>query len=256
MFTDRRIRKHGLPAEATVKSMVPRRYGGAEMSRKYDYVLEVRPKDRASFTATLTIVAAFLGAKPQEYDVLRVKYDPKTLKVLFDFTGDPRYETEAMNARTAQMRKETAAMLASRNPVPTGRSFVSGQSTNTDESGNHSSGDRQSGNHESGGPEVNDCDTNNHDFNDRDFSDHGVLEALRQVMATNPLVMRVEPTPQADESAKTRALDGIANLLENGLISGSQFEDLRKGILAKMSQLPSYPTDQGCLGAPLATFDR
>ena len=176
--------------------------------------------------------------------------------MLFDFTGDPRYETEAMNARTAQMRKETAAMLASRNPGPTGRSFVGGQSTNTDESG-----DRASGNHESGGPDVNDRDVNdrdanNHDFNDRDFSDHGVLEALRQVMATNPLVMRMELTPQADDSAKTRALDGIANLLENGLISGSQFEDLRKGILAKMSQLPSYPTDQGCLGAPLATFDR
>jgi hypothetical protein len=244
MFADRRIRKHGLPAEATVTSMTPRRYGGAEMSRKYDYVLEVRPKDRASFTATLTIVAAFLGAKPQEYDVLRVKYDPKTLKVLFDFTGDPRYETEAMNARTAQTRKETAAMLASRTPVRTGLSVVVGQSGNTAASGDHSSGDRESGNHESGGPEVNDRDANNHDFRDRDFSDHVVLEALRQVMATNPLVVRVELTPQADDSAKTRALDGIANLLENGLISGSQFEELQKGILAKMSQpLPIQRTN-------------
>ena len=79
MFTNRRIRKHGLPAEATVTSMTPRRYGGAEMSRKYDYVLEVRPPDRSAFRATLTIVAAFLGAKPQECDILRVKYDPKTL---------------------------------------------------------------------------------------------------------------------------------------------------------------------------------
>lgn len=114
MFTNRRIRKHGLPAEATVKSMVPRHYGGAEMSRKYDYVLEVRPSDRAAFDAQVTIVAGFLSAKPQEYDILKVKYDPKTLKVLFDFTGDARYETEAMNARTAQMRKETAEMLAFR----------------------------------------------------------------------------------------------------------------------------------------------
>ncbi len=253
MFTDRRIRKHGLPAEATVTFMTPRRYGGAEMSRKYDYVLEVRPTDRAAFTATLTIVAAFLGAKPQEYDILRVKYDPKTLKVLFDFTGDPRYETEAMNARTAQMRKETAAMLASRTPVPSEPFPVVGQNKNTDASGDRASGDR-----ESGGPYVNDCDANNHDFRVRAFSDHGVLEALRQVMATNPLMMRVETT-QADDSAKTRALDGIANLLENGLISGSQFEDLQRGILARMSQLPSYPTDQVCPAspaAPLATFDR
>ena len=95
MFTDRRIRKHGLPAEATVKSMVPRRYGGAEMSRKYDYVLEVRPTDRAA-------------------------------------------------------------------------------------------------------------------------------------------------------SRRFRALDGIANLLENGLISGSQFEDLQRGILAKMSQLPEMSSHYSC----------
>lgn len=246
MFADRRIRKHGLPAEATVTAMVPRRYGGAEMSRKYDYVLEVRPTDRAAFTATLTIVAVFLGAKPQEYDILRVKYDPRTLKVLFDFTGDPRYETEAMNARTAQMRKETAAMLASRTPVLSELFLVGGQSRNTDESGDH----------DSGGPCVNDRDADNHAFHARDFNDHGVLEALRQVMATNPLMMRVELTPQADDSAKIRALDGIANLLENGLISGSQFEDLQRGILAKMSQLPSYSTDQICPVSPLATFDR
>lgn len=113
MFDQRRIRKHGISAEATVKSMVAS-HSSQDMARNYDYVLEVRPVDGAPFEATLRHSAAFLAGKPQEYDVVKVKFDPRSLKVMFDFTGDPRFDVDAMNARTAQMRKETAEMLAAR----------------------------------------------------------------------------------------------------------------------------------------------
>jgi hypothetical protein len=200
MFTNRRIRKHGLPAEATVKSMVPRRYGGAEMSRKYDYVLEVRPGDRAAFEAELTIVAGFLGAKPQEYDILKVKYDPKTLKVLFDYTGDARYETEAMYARTAQMRKETAELLAVK------KTYLAGTTS---------------------APEGNAIVAAERRINE--FGDHGVLDAMRKVTLKNPTVTTLPGNQEVTGLERHDAMAGLAMLLENGLISGTQYEELQTG---------------------------
>lgn len=88
------------------------------MSRMYDYVLEVRPTTGSPFEARLALNAAYLGAKPHEYDEVRVKYDPKSLKVMFDFAGDERFDTDAMNARSARLRKEAAEMLASRKLPP------------------------------------------------------------------------------------------------------------------------------------------
>ncbi len=197
MFTNRRIRKHGLPAEATVKSMVPRRYGGAEMSRKYDYVLEVRPGSRPAFEAELTIVAGFLGAKPQEYDILKVKYDPKTLKVLFDYSGDARYETEAMNARTAQMRKESAELLAAKKAYLAGTTSAPGGNAIV-------AGERR----------IN------------DFGDHGVLDAMRKVMLEDPILITLPGNDDVTGSERHDVIAGLAMLLENGLISGTQYEEL------------------------------
>jgi len=120
MFLARRLQKHGLSAEATVKSMVPRANGhrGSLLSRMYDYVLEVRPENAAVFEARLALDAAYLGAKPHEYDEVRVMYDPKSLEVMFDLAGDERFDTAAMNSRTARLRKETAEMLATRKLPP------------------------------------------------------------------------------------------------------------------------------------------
>lgn len=41
-----------------------------------------------------------------------MKYDEKSHESIFDFAGDPRYDLDAMRARTAQTRKETAEMKA------------------------------------------------------------------------------------------------------------------------------------------------
>ncbi len=191
MFSNRRIRKHGLLADATVKSMV----GGSSNtpgSRIYKYVLDVRPPDHEPFVAEVSLVAAYLGAKPQEYDEVRVKYDPKSLKVLFDFTGDARFETEAMNARTAQMRKETAELLASRK---------SGMATTT------TSGAAQT------------------------LAKFGFNVAPGSVL---PMVIQSgggAGSPQSPQS-QVAAITGLAKLLEAGLVSPEQFEELKQGIMS------------------------
>ena len=114
MFFDRTIRRKGIPAEATVTSMTPRKSHQDCLSRKYDYVLEIRSEKHPFFVARVTLYAAYLGAKPQEYDEVRVKYDPKTMRVVFDLVGDERFDTDAMNARSARLRKETHEMLLAR----------------------------------------------------------------------------------------------------------------------------------------------
>jgi hypothetical protein len=45
--------------------------------------------------------------KPAEADLVSVKYDPDTLKAIFDLTDDPRFDIEAMQRRTAQRRWDT-----------------------------------------------------------------------------------------------------------------------------------------------------
>ena len=112
MFDERRIRKHGLPAQATVVSATVHSKITTNDFRRWDFVLDVRPPNEAPFRVEMHETFAMLGLRPNEYDVVNVKYDPKSHETIFDFTGDPRFDIDAMRARTAQMRKETAEMKA------------------------------------------------------------------------------------------------------------------------------------------------
>lgn len=112
MFDERRIRKHGLPAQATVVSMEMHSHVSSNDYHRYDYVLDVRPPNEAPFRVEMHESFPIIAGKPQIYDVVNVKYDEKSHETIFDFTGDPRFDLDAMRARTAQMRKETAEMKA------------------------------------------------------------------------------------------------------------------------------------------------
>jgi hypothetical protein len=108
MFDKRRIRKNGLPAQALVLSARPRHSNmSSNNTESYDYVLEVRPEGRAPFQAQLRERFYIIESKPKEADLVQVKYDPESLKVMFDLEGDPRYDVEAMERRTAQLKWET-----------------------------------------------------------------------------------------------------------------------------------------------------
>ncbi|MCU1392590.1 MAG: hypothetical protein JWM34_1018 [Ilumatobacteraceae bacterium] len=110
MFDERRIRKHGLPGRATVVSMDRHSQATTNDYQRFDYVLDVQPADGAPFRVEMHETFLAVGGKPQAYDVVAVKYDAKSHETVFDLTGDPRYDLEAMKAQTLQLRKETAEM--------------------------------------------------------------------------------------------------------------------------------------------------
>jgi hypothetical protein len=114
VFKNRRTRKHGLPAEATVLSIEDKSGMNSDSLRVFLHTLEVRPEGREPFRAEVREAFNMVGLRPAEYDVLRVKYDPESLNVVFDFEGDPRYDLEASRARTLEMRRQTAEMLKAR----------------------------------------------------------------------------------------------------------------------------------------------
>ncbi|MCU1399503.1 MAG: Short C-terminal protein [Acidimicrobiales bacterium] len=112
MFDERRIRKHGLPGQATVVSATVHSHLSSNDYRRYDFVLDVRPAAGEPFRVEMHESFAILGLRPNEYDVVNVKYDPESHETIFDFAGDPRFDIDAMRARTAELRKETAELKA------------------------------------------------------------------------------------------------------------------------------------------------
>jgi len=105
MFDERRIRKRGHTAQALVLSVREgSSFGGNGSWQKYDFVLEVRPDGRAPFRAQVRERFYIIERKPSEADLVAVKYDPETLKVVFDLVGDPRFDLEAMQRRTTQLK--------------------------------------------------------------------------------------------------------------------------------------------------------
>ena len=105
MFAKKRILKSGETAEATVLSVDERSHITSNELRDYDHVLEVRPDNGTpSFQATVREKFWIVGLRPKAHDVLRVRFDPKTHEVVFDFDGDPRYDVDALRAQTEQRR--------------------------------------------------------------------------------------------------------------------------------------------------------
>ncbi len=72
----------------------------------------MRPDGRPPFRTTVREKLWITGLRPKEGDVLRVKFDPDSLETIFDFEGDPRYDVDALEAQTADRRRETAALQA------------------------------------------------------------------------------------------------------------------------------------------------
>jgi hypothetical protein len=65
-----------------------------------------------------------------------------------------------------------------------------------------------------------------------DFRDHGVLDAVRDVVSINPVLVDLVVSNDSPTSAQSAAVAGAEMLFENGLISYAQFEDLLRGAAA------------------------
>lgn len=111
MFDERRIRKHGTTATAEVVSITEHGKTSRQYREQtYDYVLEVRPLGAPTFQATVRHRCFVISGRPQLYDVINVKFDARSLETIFVFDGDARYDIDAMNARSAELNRQTAEM--------------------------------------------------------------------------------------------------------------------------------------------------
>ncbi|HST40546.1 MAG TPA: hypothetical protein VLK58_13615 [Conexibacter sp.] len=108
MFKNRRTRRNGTSAEATVLSIEDLSGRSADTLRRFSHLLEVRRSDGSVFQAEVRAVFGLTGLRPREFDVLRVRYDPDSLHVVFDLDGDPRYDLDASTARTLELRRQAA----------------------------------------------------------------------------------------------------------------------------------------------------
>lgn len=108
MFKDRKVRRQGTPAEATVLAIEDLSGRSADTMRRLNHLVEVRRADGSTFQGEVKANFGLLGLRPREYDVLRVRYDPESLRVVFDLDGDPRYDVDASNARSLELRRRAA----------------------------------------------------------------------------------------------------------------------------------------------------
>jgi Short C-terminal domain len=113
VFDKKRILKNGLGAEATVLSAEYRSKVTSNELRDFDHELDVRPDNgEPAFQTMVRAKFWIIGLRPKRLDVLRVKYDPKSKEVVFDLEGDPRYDVDAMNAKTEAGKDDLADFKA------------------------------------------------------------------------------------------------------------------------------------------------
>jgi hypothetical protein len=111
LFAKRRLLKNGEPGTATVISCVYRSKLTSNELRDFDYELEVSSEAGDAFTAKVRDKFWITGLRPKEGDEdVPVRFDRAGKRTVFDLAGDPRYDVDAMNARTAEVRAETRAM--------------------------------------------------------------------------------------------------------------------------------------------------
>jgi hypothetical protein len=118
LFAKRRLKKNGEQATATVLSCEYRSKVTSNELRDFDYLLEVHTQAGETFQAKVRDKFWITGLRPEDQDDdVPVRFDPSTKETVFDLEGDARYDVDAMNARTAQLKAETRVLKQS-NPGP------------------------------------------------------------------------------------------------------------------------------------------
>jgi hypothetical protein len=108
LFAKRRLLRNGERGTATVVSCEKRSNLTTNELRDYDYVLEVTSEAGDAFTAEVRDKFWIAGLRPKEGDEeVPVRFDRSDHRTVFALDGDPRYDVEAMNERTAKVKAET-----------------------------------------------------------------------------------------------------------------------------------------------------
>ncbi len=114
-FAKRKLKKNGERATALVVSSEERSKVTSNELRDYDYVLEVHSEAGETFEAKVRDKFWITGLRPTEGDdEVPVRFDAQSKETVFDLDGDARYDVDAMNERTAQLKAETRALKQQR----------------------------------------------------------------------------------------------------------------------------------------------
>jgi hypothetical protein len=105
----RRLRKHGESADARVLEAEVSGNQSPGTFLTHRYVLEVQPAGAPPFQAKVKDAFSIYWA-PKRGDLLKVKFNPRSHKVVFDLDGDPRYD--------ASMQKQTGQWTRGEPPPP------------------------------------------------------------------------------------------------------------------------------------------
>jgi hypothetical protein len=117
LFARRRLKKSGEQATATVLSCEYRSKLTSNELRDFDYVLEVHPQAGNTFEAKVRDKFWIAGLRPTEADEnVPVRFDPSSKETVFDLDGDARYDADAMNEQTLELKKKVNAMKANLPP--------------------------------------------------------------------------------------------------------------------------------------------
>ncbi len=115
LFAKRKLKKNGERATALVVSCEERSKLTTNELRDYDYVLEVNTEAGETFQANVRDKFWITGLRPTEGDDdVPVRYDRASKETVFDLDGDARFDVDAMNEGTAQMKAETRALKQQR----------------------------------------------------------------------------------------------------------------------------------------------
>ena len=105
MFDKRRIRKNGVLAQAEVISVEDRsRFATSDGYHTFEHTIHVGATEREPFTTVVRQQFNIVDLRPKTGQILQVRYDPGSLECVFVLEGDPRYDVDAMNVRSAAIR--------------------------------------------------------------------------------------------------------------------------------------------------------
>jgi hypothetical protein len=105
MFEKWRLRRHGERCQATVVHVQQAKKIATNDYRKYDFIVDVHPRDDPPARVEISDTFAVTGLKPGAGDVVPVIWDSSSQRAVFDLDGDPHYDMKALRAQQEAQRQ-------------------------------------------------------------------------------------------------------------------------------------------------------
>ena len=105
MFDEWRLRRSGERCQATVVHVQQAKKIATNDYRRYDFVIDVHPREGRPARVEISDTFAVMGLKPGIGDVVPVIWDGSSGQAVLDLDGDPRYDMKAFRAQQETQRQ-------------------------------------------------------------------------------------------------------------------------------------------------------